>query len=191
MNFTEIVNEVSSITKRPDKVVDIRREVNKAINFFCVEGTFARDRDELLVTLDANLCAQSIPLNQFTRFRKVEAIIVPYRKKPLDPTDPTKLFTKDGCDLRDAFYLAGDSINISLSQTSATCKVGYFKYPQIFTGTDTFWLMEVSPFMIIDRAASTIFFNIGDDASGKYHKGLADEAFVSAKRDYKYGVNYG
>lgn len=191
MNFTELVNEVVSITKRPDKVADIRREINKAITFFCLDATFARDRDEMVVQLDPTLAAQSIALSQFTRFRKVEAIIVPYSKKPLDPTDPTKLYTQCGKDPLDVFYIGGDNLNISLSQLVSTCKVGYFKFPPVLKDTDTFWLADVSPYMIIDRAAAAIFSNIGDETSARTHKAFADEAFISAKRDYKYAISYG
>lgn len=190
MNFTEAVTEVVSITKRPDKQKDIEREVNKAINFYCIEANFARDRDEITLPLDANLFAQSVALSQFTRFRKVEALYLPYSKDPLTETDPAKIVSACGKDLLDVFYVGGDNLHIKQSQQAASVRVSYFKYSPVLTGTDTFWLLDVSPYMIIDKAASAIFFNIGDDTSGRFHKVAADEAYISAKRDYKYGVNH-
>lgn len=191
MNFTEVVNTVQDIVKRPDKVALIRTQVNKALNLYCTEASFARDRDEQEVTLDSSIFVQSIQLNTFTRLRKVECIKVSYKEKPLDHIDPARLFAQNGYKATDAWYMGGDKINISLSQSSAKCQVSYFKYPPTLTGTDTFWMLDVSPYMIVDRAAALIFGVIGDDASARLHKTLADEAFVIAKRDYEYGAHYG
>jgi hypothetical protein len=159
--------------------------------------SISRDRDEQLITLDGTVYAQSIALTEFPRFRKVEAIILPYRIKPLDHASPDKLFTKGAfsngvCNLKDAYYVAGDNLHISQSQLASSARISYFKYPPILTDdSPTFWLLEVSPWMVINKAASDIFFDIGDETSGRTKKALADEAFTSAKRDYKYSSNYG
>lgn len=191
MNFTEVVNEVVDITKRPDKIKDIRREVNAAINFFSVETNFARDRSEQSVAIDATIYAQSIPLSVLTRFRKVD-VIKPSGRCSLSNKEPSNIFTRNPSDATNVWYLAGNQINISTDSLNATLLLAYYSFPPILTDiAPDYWMLEVSPFMVIDRAASKIFANIGDDSSMKVHKGFADEAYISAKRDYKYGVNYG
>lgn len=192
MNFTEVVDEVVRILKRPDKKVDVQREVNAAINFCCTEANFARDRQEQSVDIDATLYAQNIPLSTFTRFRKVDCIRPANRNKLLQPLDPSKIFTPKGCETLDVYYLAGDQINFKLATLASSLLVAYFSYPPTLTDTAaTFWLLEQSPYMIINKAAAVVFDNIGDEKAAAKHLSYFALDFTSAKRDYKYGYNVG
>lgn len=190
MNYTEAVNEVLGIVKRPDKLVDVQRAVNAAINFCCIEGNFARDRQEQTVPLDATAYAQNIQLSLLTRFRKVDCMRPSNRKEYLRHLDPSKLFVK-GCEELDVYYIAGDQINLKLKTLATEMLIAYFSYPPVLLGTQTFWLLDTVPYMIIDRAAAQVFNAIGDDKSEATHRGYFMQAFESAKADFKYGVNYG
>lgn len=189
MNFTEAVNEVIAITKRPDKIGAIQREVNAAINFFCLEADFARDRTEQTIAISAASYAGNIAMSDLTRFRKVDCLRYADRNKFLSLLDPKYIFTKEGCEITDVYYIAGSQINYKLANLSSSLLIAYYSFPPILAGTETFWLLDVSPYMVIDRVASKIFANIGDDASARTHAAFSLEAYTSAKRDYKYGSN--
>lgn len=190
MNFTEAVAEVVSITKRPDKLLDIRREVNKAVNFFCMGADFVKDLEEVEIPITSTEYAQNLDLTNetyFTRFRKFAYIRPTNRKKLLDAVTPNKIFAK-GREQVDCYYVAGTQANFKLCKLADALYVGYFRFPPLLTdAAPTFWMLEVSPYMVIDKAAGAVFRNIGDDASSKRHDDDANVQYLVAKRDYQYG----
>lgn len=192
MNFTDVVAEVSRITKRPDLLLDIRRNVNAAINFCCIEGNFARDFVEDTYPIDNTLYAQSILLSEFERWRKFRYIRPDNRKCYIEQLAPEKVFSPSGKEQCDVYYVQGDSVVLKLKALSSNLLIGHFRYPPILTdASPDFWLLDVSPFMIIDKAAAQIFKNIGNNTEQTSHEADFRIAFASAMRDYKYGADYG
>jgi hypothetical protein len=188
MNFTEVVNEVLSIVKRPDKINDIRREVNAAINFCCNETELARDLMESSIVISSSLYTQNLALSDFTRFRKFCYLKPPAVKWYLTPTTPAKVF--DNCsEACNSYYIAGSDVVIKTAALYGSLLAGWYTYPPVLTDmVPTFWLLDASPYMIIDRAASKVFANIGDDASANKHMALFVPAWLSARRDLASGV---
>lgn len=184
MNFTQTVAEVMSIVKRPDKLVDIRREVNSAINHFCTDTHFVRDLAEVNIAIDAAEYTQAVALSGLTRFRKEWYVKLGGTKKRLTAADPAMLWD-EGCDLRNKYYIVGDSMNLYLSTLVSSVDIGYYKYPPVLTdASPDFWMLDLSPYMVIDRAASKIFTSIGDTQSAQRHEAFAVAAYQSARRDY-------
>lgn len=182
MNFTEVCNEVLAIVKRPDKLLDIRREVNSAINQFTMDQDFDRDIVEISPLLDAAEYTQALPLTTFTRFRKFHYIKrggTRHFLKRLGRTDVS------GCDMKDKYYIAGPNVNLSLAALAATVDIAYFQAPPLLTdAAPDFWMLELSPYMVIDRTAAKIFTSIGDADSATRHERFAISAFLSAQKDY-------
>ena len=191
MNFTEIVAEVVDITKRPDKLNSIRRNVNSAISLCCLGADFARDHDEVLITRPSVAAVGNFALTELVRFRKIDYILPASYKKPIEHIEPSQVFQK--CQERkDCFYVSGDQINFSLSASVATLTVGYFRYPPTLNDADAaFWLLDAAPYMVIDKAASITFKGIGDDASARTHEADFRLAYDGARQDLKHGVRYG
>lgn len=190
MNFTEACNHVSDIVARPDLIVQIRREVNAAINFFSVEGDFAYDYDETSVAIDPSVYVQSVPLSSLTRFRKVVYIRPSNRGKMLTSINPAKAFV-EGKQRCDAFYIAGSSIVVNLSKQAPQLLIGYKQYPPVLTDANgSHWMLDMLPWMVINKAAAVIFRHIGNNDEAQTHEGLAQLAFVSAVQDMKRGVQY-
>lgn len=191
MNFTEIVAEVVRVTARPDKVADIQREVNAAINYCCVEANFARDLAEDSFPIVSTEYAQALPLSTFTRWRKFAYIKNPLCKGYIEQRDPAKVF-ENGKESRDVYYVVGNEVKLSLCKLAPVLYIGYFQYPPTLTNASpNFWLLDVSPYMIIDKAAASIFTNIGNPTEATRHEASFAVKFLSAQRDYKYGANYG
>lgn len=184
MNFTEAVNEVLAIVKRPDKILDIRREVNAAVNFFCADTDFKRDVEEVLLAIDPLQYSQNLPYTSFTRFRKVQFMKRGGTREYLTLLE-AKTMPAANCSL-DKFYLAGSGIRINMAKLAANLDIGYFQYPPTLTdAAGTFWLLDVSPYMVIDRAASKIFVNIGDTASATPHANSSSAAYLAFRSDQK------
>ena len=184
MNFTDVVTEVMGIIKRPDKLLDVRREVNSAVNQFCMDTEFTRDLLEISQPIDVTQYTQALPISGFTRFRKFSYMKQGGTKCFLNPLPRGELL-KTNCDMRNKYYIAGSNVNISLSVLCSTLDLAYFQYPPLLTdAAPTFWLLDVSPFMVIDRAAGKILASIGDGDSATRHERFAVSAFLTAQKDY-------
>lgn len=182
MNFSEVVAAVTDITKRPDKIVDVRREVNSAIAHFCSDASFDFDREEIAVPIDATLYQQDIPMSTFPRWRKFWYLKQAGSKIYLNKLNERDLGKTD-CDIRNKYYVSGTNLRISMATLASSLEVGFYKVPPILSGTDEFWLIDMYPYPVIDRTASKIFASIGDDASSRLHEGFAIAAYRAIKND--------
>jgi hypothetical protein len=181
MNFLQAVNEVVETIKRPDKISTCRREVNAAISFYCLDNEFARDYVEQSVVLDPQQYTQSFSLTDLTRFRKFKYLKRGGTKCFLSLSTPAKVASGDDCD---SYYEVGSAVNISLKKLAATLDVGFYQHPPILTDDDgIFWLLDVAPFMVIDRACAAMFRVIGDEKSMQAHMISAREAYIAARKD--------
>lgn len=184
MTFSELVNEVLGIVKRADKIADIRREVNAAVNHFSTDYMFPRDRAELLVSIDANQLTQTLPLSSLARFSKIWYLKPAGTRIKLHPLTPAELFDTT-CDRRNKYYIVGENINFSLAAAATALDVGYYQYPPWMTNSSGHhWFLDACPEMIYDRAAAKIFTNIGDDASAGRHEAFAIAAYMSLRRKH-------
>lgn len=185
MNFTEAVAEVSNIVKRPDKMLDMRREVNAAVNFFSSDANFKRDVLEVLVPLIATQHSQNIPFTLLPRFRKVQYIKRAGTLEYLTELDARQITTAK-CSL-DKYYIAGSGLKINMSKTASFLDLGYYQYPDLLTDiAPAHWILDVSPYMVIDRAASAVFKAIGDDSSSKSLSVASSTAYLAFRTDTAY-----
>lgn len=186
MNFTAALNEVLSIVKRPDKSADMAREINSAVNFFCTDSDFKRDVEETLLPIIPTDYSQLISYSALTRFRKVQYMKHGGTRNYIAEIQASKQLSSS-CSI-DKFYVAGTGIRINLGSLSPAVDIGYYQYPpQLTAAQGDFWLLDLAPYMIIDRAAGKIFTNIGDDASGKRHLDAAHAAYLSFRADQTSG----
>lgn len=190
MNFTEVVDYVVSITGRPDKRAAIQKAVNHRMALLSSVGDFARDLNEVLVDTQGKDYAFSLPLSTFTRFRKFKAIKPANRNLYLAPASPDTIFIK-GKEVLDSYYVAGDQVNIRLAAMSPGILAAWFMHPGVLSGTDTNWMLETVPYVIIDGAAASVFKEIGDDQSFRIQEELYRTGAEAAIRDFKHGVHYG
>lgn len=191
MNFTDVVNGVLDAVKRPDKILEIKRNVNQALSTICLANNFARDLQEELIVIDPAAYAQSIPLARFVRFRKFEYMRPSNRKCYVHPVAATKIFAK-GRELLDTYYVAGDQVNFKLAVPAPELLAGWFAHPPILTeAAGTFWLLEVCPYLIIDKAAAMTFKTIGDDTSARAKELEFLQQASILLPDLTYGVKHG
>lgn len=180
MNFTEVVTEVVEATKRPDKISIARREVNAAISFYCLDNECPRDFVEQQIVLDAQAYTQSFSITDMTRFRKFK-YLRRARGKYLDLVSIDDMKQDLYCD---RYYIAGNTVNISLEKVSATLDIGYYSYPPHLSDSEaSFWLLDHAPYMVIDRACAAVFKQIGDEKSFQAHSSAAAEHYRAFRKD--------
>jgi len=180
MNFDQAVTEVVSTIKRPDKIVEVRREINAAISFYCLDNTFAADYNEQAITIDATQYTQAFAKSLMTRFRKFRFIKIAGTTCFLSPMSEVEILK--GC-TGNKYYEIGTNVNISLSTLASSLDVGFYSYPPILSGPDTFWLLDLQPYMVIDRACATMFRSIGDEKSMAAFAASARDHYMAARKD--------
>lgn len=183
MNFSQVVQAVLDITKRPDKLAEAERAVNAALSFFCLKEKFQQDLIEDSIAISPTLYGDTISLASLTRFRHFKYIKTPGTLGYLNRLGSDKIFTPGGAMQRNCYYVAGTNLTYILSTLAATLEVGYYTYPATLSGTQTHWLLDMIPQAVIDQAASKIFQLIGDDSSMKLHLAIATEAYDVMVRD--------
>lgn len=184
MKYSELVQEILLACKRPDKINSIKRELNAALTFYCLDNNFSRDTEEATVAIDPNQFSQTLALSSLSRFRKLRYIKYAGLTRFLTVLSSTEMFKP--CAQGDKYYIVGDSINFSLLAKTSGLDIGWYKFPPILTGagdSDTFWLLDVAPWMVFDRAASIIFREIGDEKSMQTHAASAREQYLAARKD--------
>lgn len=184
------VTEILALVKRPDKAAMALQQINRAISFYSLKVEWARDLVETTLTFDAESYTQEIDISTVeARFRKVKYI------NPIDTTryirnvDVTQILGSNGQAQRDVFYIAGTTANIVLSDYAESANIGLYTYPAVLAEADSHWMLDVVPYMIIEKAVSKIFQSIGDDASFRFYEASATELFLAARKDLASSVS--
>lgn len=170
MNYNEAVTQVLDIVKRPEKLDTIKIYLNNVIRFFAVKEKFLLDREEGELSIDSTKYLQTVSLTTLSRFRSFEYVKLRGSLKYLEPISPKHIFTPGGNIQPNRYFQHGTNITILSTILASFIDVGYFTYPPILDGTEnnnTHWLLDQVDSAIIAEAASRIFYDVGDDASGK------------------------
>lgn len=183
MNFSQVVQAVLDITKRPDKQTDTERAVNAALSFLCLKEKFAQDLVEGSISINPALYGDTISIASLTRFRHFKYIKLPQVLGYLNRIGSDKIFTPGGTMQSNCYYTAGTNLTYILSTLASSLEIGYYVYPPILTANETHWMLDMIPQVIIDHAASKVFQLIGDDSSMKTHLAIATDAYNVMVRD--------
>lgn len=192
MNFGELQQEVALLTKRPEKVSEIKIAINDAIRYYSLAATFSHDLVEDSLNITLTEYAQNITISaSFPRFRKIHYLKRPGKSKPLELIDPLHVITSSGCEQLDKWYRSGDKIFFKLSVLSATLDYGYYAYPAaLINGTDSHWMLDLMPHVIRSFACAEILYLIGEETEAGKLRSKADAMFLIAKTDLATGDTY-
>lgn len=190
MNFTEIAQEILGMTKRPDKLPNIRRAINAAVLFFDTEHDYKRDVQEMQFSLPVPGYEAIIPLNTFTRFRKMSYMKVGGTRCYVEELQSLQL-TKD-CSILNKWYISGDSIKVKLGLHANTLDLAYYQYPPVLTDANpNFWMLEGNWIAVLNKAAAEVYNDIGDSQSSAGALKDAVSNGVIFKNDYIRGNQHG
>lgn len=189
MNFQQAQDEVIAHTKRPDKLVQIKSEINRAIAFYTLKADFSKDLVEASIPVDVtkygdtvDLSALAAPLVRFRKFKYLKPTGVRYY---LTTIDPTQLLTPQGQVQPNRYYVAGDNLTYTLSALTSVLECGYYQYaPLLVANADEHWMLDLMPWAITERAASRIYHSIGDEISSKSFEDSSMDFFLAGRRDF-------
>lgn len=194
MNFTELSDAVLAIVKRPDKMPQIGHAINSAISRTLFKTEFTHDLVEATIPLDDTLYTQTVNLPSLaaplTRFRKWKYVKLTGVLGYLSPIDPQNVFVPGGVQQVNYYYMIGSDLTIIAGSLSASLEVGYYQYPPVLSGVNTFWLTELCPYGLINRAAGEVFALIGDTASAQVYMTIGEEQLQIMANDLRDQVTY-
>lgn len=183
MNFTEAANAVIEKVKRPDKISLARLEINAALMLFSSQMDSPRDLVEGIYTSGVPAdYAHTVPLLTFPRFRKMDWLRYTGTRNYICPLDSRLLGST--CDVRDKYYLAGDSFKINLARSVDNLEYSYYAWPATLTdAAPNHWQLEGNWPAIVAKAASKVFIDIGDAESAARAEREAAVHFLSFQGD--------
>jgi hypothetical protein len=183
MTFAEVVQAVLAITTRRDKTGEIGVAINAAINHYSLKARYYRDVAETSLPLDSTLTAQEVDISGLVRFRSFKYVKPTGEKLVLHPLAPERVFEPAGSMQSNCYYVLRQTLTVIMRKTAETLDVGYYQYPSVLSGTDTHWILDLSPYCVIDKAAARIFKSIGDEKMASLHEGYARDAYNAMIRD--------
>lgn len=186
MNLSEVYDEVQNILARPDREAEIYNAINFVISKCCLKARFAKDLVEATIVIDPAAYGATIDyMAEVTRFRSFKYIKAYGVTRYLRSIDSDKIFTPGLFMQKDRYYIAGDNLTYTLSSLAPSLEIGYYQYPPTLAinGTETFWLLDIAPYVVIDLASARLFRSIGDDASAKRFEDSGNELYRILRAD--------
>jgi len=182
MTFDELVDEVYSLTNRPDLVSETSSAVKAATLKAHQSDFYSKDIHETGVEFDSATYIQSLDIiSLISNFRSLK-----YMRRVTDENDDVGAFfdvltveeTLDsyGYNRTDIAYVAGRMIEIRSSVEFDKMLLGCYVLPIVRTGAYSSWVAEQHPYVIIREAARVIFKTIGyDEQAAVYERLIAEE----------------
>lgn len=185
--FTELCEDVYTLTKRPDLVAETKLAVKAATLKAHQVDDFYKDIREEGVSFSLADYLQSLEYRSiFPRFRKVKYI----RKSDvsgnagsfLSPITPTSALDAYGSHKADVFYGAGELIQLRSSTEFQYIFFGFYENPDLTEASFNSWVALDHPYAIVYEAAATIYKMIGQDEQASMYKRLCDEQYQFLKQ---------
>ena len=177
-DFSDIKAGVQLITNRPDKAALEANKINGAIRMISLSGEYWRDLQE--VTLGsaegvvASAYVQSLTLP--ARLRKTVYVAYPdtANKPHINGKSIDEIVIKGGADLNDIYYMSNTLLHIRHTELTSQFLFGYYEYPALLSlDTDTNWILDLMPELVIDLASTLTLNSIGNRENANLVQALA------------------
>jgi len=173
-SFTDLCNDVYTITNRPDLIAETKLAVKQATLKMHQLDYFPKDLYETGIIWNPVAFIQSLAYKSLVpRWRTFK-----YLRKYQDdlPGDFFKLLSPDetldrySINKENICYIAGDQLEIRSSTEDSTMLLSCYLHPDITEDTFTSWIANEHPYAIISDAAASVFKMIGFDEQAAYQK---------------------
>lgn len=186
--LTSMVNDVISLTSRPDLSAEIKVAVRAATLRAHHSDYFWRDWEEYSLRFDTPALIQKVKLQELIpRYRTIrhlrkfdgseagDFLLAVTPEESLDSYKRNRL---------DVFYTAGDQLNIRSSTNLEYILLGCYISPD--TGDETYdsWIAKIYPNAIVNDAARIIFKSIGYDEQAAVYTEMVREDYLSLKTNF-------
>lgn len=187
MNFSELMQEVFTITNRPDLLTDTASAIQKATLKFHLAETFDKDLDTAIVTLPVQNSPQysiNIPTtSQLIRPRKLFAVRE-YKSATMDGTElvftrvpADRLLDRFHMQKQNIFYEVGRNLNLVAQSVISAILITYYKFPDTSAATYDSWIGDLYGRFVAEEAAARVFKSIGKDEEAERFNKLFMENF--------------
>lgn len=181
--FTELCNDVYTITKRPDLVDDTKLAVKAATLKLHQSDFYQKDIFETSINFSSLDYIQQLDVyTLFPRFRalkyfrRYDSSGTGSAKEFFKVLSPVELVDDYGIDKTNVCYLAGSVLNIRSKTAFDTALIGLYQNPVIDELTYSSWVAVGHPYAIVFDAARLLFKQIGfDEQSAMYEKLVAEQ----------------
>ena len=187
MTLAELIDEVYTITGRPDRVAETLSAVKSATLKAHQSDYYYKDLFESGLNLQTAAYSQSFDYRQtLPRWRALKYL----RKydpttstvgKLLDIIVPENVVDDYKVTRTDICYVAGAYIQINSSTEEQYYLLGCYLNPDITTDGYDSWVALDHPYAIIFDAAGTVFKAIGKDEEAAAYRGLVAEQIAMIK----------
>lgn len=192
MTFEELVQEVISITKRPDLEARIRSNVRMATLKAHQSDFYYRDLIEVAVQFNDIFYLQSfVPTEIVPTFRKAKYIrlweggIDGSPGKFLTPIQIENSLDGYGIIKTDVFYMAGQNLQIRGTCALDKCLFGCYVHPTVLPESSyASWIAVEMPAVIIYEAARVTFKSISNTEMANEYSALVQEQFAELRISY-------
>jgi hypothetical protein len=185
MQYSEIVNDIYTLTNRPDLVAETALAIRKATLKMHSLDYFTQDRVSNIITITPAMQA-SILDNRYaidlspaggntTRYRAI-SFIREYNN-PLTgqeiqflKLEPDSIFNEYNLERQNYYYIAGSSAQLRSNKVLTQVTLAYYQYPDVNSTTYTSWIAAQFPYAIIEEAARAIFKMIGKDEEAQTYQ---------------------
>jgi hypothetical protein len=196
VNLGELRAWVLRTVKRPELTVEALDAINAAIEFASSQGDYAWDLVEGTLSSaqgwSSTSYTQSIVIStSFTRFRKMKYLRPTGERKYLKWQDSARIFDSKGIETVDAWYRAGDRIQIKTCKLGSSCEYAFYQYPSRITNLNTTnnYLTQLSA-CIHDLTAARMFEDIGNEAEAARLQKRGERFLLAMKHDRQDGVSH-
>lgn len=197
MTFAELLEEVYTLTNRPDLVNETKSAVKAATLKLHQTDFYSKDIAELRIVLGVSTTTYIYSFDYISAISNFRAI--KYIRK-LDSTEtPTEFFdiitpeeVLDSYNIvrTDVCYVAGRVLELRSSTAFNKMILGAYVFPIVTENGYSSWIAELYPYAIVYEAARIIFKTIGFDEQSAAFAGLVTEQVallkLSALPDYAY-----
>ncbi len=180
MTWTELQQEVYTLTNRPDLVAETLLAVRQSTLALHQSDFFWRDLQETGISFPTSAYTQELEYRSIIPlFRALKYL----RKANADSTvgafftvvSPESVLDSYGVDRTDVCYAAGASIEMKSSTQFQYAVLGYYANPNITPGAYNSWIALDHPYAIVFEAAEKVFKMVGKSEEFAAYKLLRDE----------------
>lgn len=188
MTYDELVAEVVTLTGRPDLAttkipVCIRMATLKAHQ----SDYYFKDLKEQPLIFGDSLYLQSINYRElFPRYRALKYLrkyepVGQMEGKFFTLIDPLEARDEYDTNVLDAYYVAGDIIQLRSSTPLTNVLFAFYQNPDITAASFNSWVALEHPYAIVYEAAAALFKTIGYDEEAAYYQRTVQEQIAMLK----------
>lgn len=183
MQLAELIQEVYSVTGRPDRIAETTSGIKAATLKAHQSDYYHKDLLEAGIQFSSADYLQSwdyrreVPLFRAAKyFRKYDTSVSPgVPGITLTKVVTENIFDDYGIEKPDIWYAAGGFIQLRSSTLESVYLAGMYLNPDVTNANYNSWIAMDHPFAIIYEAAATVFKAIGKDEEAASYRNLVAE----------------